>query len=436
MPRRNLIILVLMMLVTLLCRARVQSSYVRVFANAVHKIESQALDPADGKTLFEGAMHGMVGQLDDHSEYLSPSDLKNFHEDVDLQFAGVGIEIGLDSKTKELKILSPLANSPAAKAGILAGDRILSIGKTSTLGMTLREASNLLRGKEGSSVTLTILHEGEKRPQEVTIVRENIQGDSVRGDVRNADGSWEFFLDGHDRIGYLRITTFTDNTINELRQALAWMTEEHMRGLVLDLRDDPGGYLDAGINVCDLFIKSGVIVTTRGRDGRIKDTFSASGDAPFTRFPIAVLVNQLTASAAEILAACLQDHHRAVIVGQRTYGKGTVQDLLELEPGCGMMKLTTKSFWRPSGKNIHRSHDANAKNEWGVSPDKGYEVIVPDDEADRWREWRVRRDLHQPADTATSNGNAKPFVDRQFLRAVEYVEKEAANRESRKPARM
>lgn len=432
MPRRNLLILVLMTVVAVLCRERVQSNYVRVFANAMNKIENRALDPAGTKTLFEGAMYGMLGQLDGNSQYLSPADLKDFNEDLDRQFAGIGVDIGVDPETKDLTI-SPLVNSPAAKAGILAGDRILSIGKTIAKGMSLQEASSLLRGKVGSSVTLTVLHEGQTKPQEVTIVRGNIQGDSVRGDSRNADGSWEFFLEGRDRIGYLRITTFNDNTVNELKQALAAMTRHHMRGLVLDLRDDPGGYLDAGVGVCDLLIDSGVIVTTRGRDGRIFDTYSAGGDAPFTGFPVAVVVNQLTASASEIVAACLQDHHRAVIVGQRTYGKGTVQDLIELEPGCGLMKLTTKSFWRPSGKNIHRLHDATAKDEWGVSPDKGYKVELSDDEVGRWRVWRMRRDLHQAAGSALANGEGKPFADRQLLRAIEYVEKESAKRESPKP---
>jgi carboxyl-terminal processing protease len=276
-------------------------------------------------------------------------------------------------------------------------------------------------------VTLNVLHQGEGKPQEITVVREEVQADSVRGDTRKPDGSWDFFLDGHDRIGYLRITTFTDNTVNELRQALAWMDEQDMRGLVLDLRDNPGGYLDAGVGVCDLLIDSGEIVTTRGRKGRINETYSASGDGPFTAFPVAVVVNSQTASAAEIVAACLQDNHRAVIVGQRTYGKGTVQDLIDLEPGCGAMKLTTKSYWRPSGKNIQRPHETSAKDDWGVSPDKGFKVELSEDEADRWREWRVRRDVHQLPDADSNDG--KPFLDRQLRRAVECVEKQAARGE-------
>jgi carboxyl-terminal processing protease len=433
MPRRNLLILLLVMFVAVLCRERVQTNpYVRVLAGAMSKIEDRALNPVGQRRLFEGAMDGMMDQLDKNSKYLSPALLKEFHEEVDLQFAGVGIQIGIDPKTKDLKVLSPVANSPAARAGILAGDRILRIDKAPTHGMSLGDASVLLRGKKGTAVTLTILHQGEDKPHEVTIVRENVQGDSVWGDTRNADGSWDFFLDGHDQIGYLRIATFTDNTVNELRQALAWMTQQGMRGLVLDVRDNPGGYLDAGIDVCDLLIPSGEIVTTRGRGGRINETYSASGDAPFADFPMAVVVNGQTASAAEIVAACLQDHHRAAIVGQRTYGKGTVQDLIDLEQGCGAMKLTTKSYWRPSGKDIQRPHKASAKDDWGVSPDEGLKVALGDDETDQWREWRARRDVHQPPDAAPAAAD-KPFVDRQRLRAVECVEKEAASRERQKP---
>ena len=168
-----------------------------------------------------------------------------------------------------------------------------------------------------------------------------------------------------------------------------------MRGLVLDLRDDPGGYLNAAIDVCDMLVPSGVIVTTRGRDGRISHTYAASGDAPFTDFPMAVLINQNSASAAEIVAACLQDHHRAVIVGQRSYGKGTIQEIIDLESGCGAMKLTTASYWRPSGQNIARPHNAGPEDTWGVTPDEGYEVAVKDDDFNRWQLWRFHRDAVQ-----------------------------------------
>jgi carboxyl-terminal processing protease len=434
MPRRNLLILFLVALVAVLCRQRVQNQYAHVLVGAMTKIESHALDPVGERQLFEGAMDGMLHQLDENSTYLSPEDVVAFHEEVDLQFAGIGVTTIIDPKTKQLRVISPVPNSPASRAGILAGDRILRIDDANTQGMSRHDAFLLLRGKPGTTVTLSILHKGETKSVEVALVRQIIQRESVLGDTRNADGSWNFFLDGRDRIGYLRISCFTDETARELKQALTRMTAQGMRGLVLDLRDNPGGYVPAPVAVCNLFVKSGDIVTTRGRQGRIDERYSADGRAPFTDSPMAVLVNQETASAAEIVAACLQDNRRAVVVGQRTYGKGTVQDLIELGPGCGIMKLTTKSFWRPSGKDIRRVHGPGAKDDGGVSPDEGCKVALTKNEFNRWQVWRNNRDLHQPVpDEATEKKDAKPFVDRQRLRAVEYVEKEAAKREGRNP---
>jgi carboxyl-terminal processing protease len=428
MPRRNLLALVTMTLVALLCYQRVQKNpYARPLANAMSMIENQYLEPLPAESLFEGAMRGIIGKLDEHSSYISPTELQGFQETIDQQFTGVGMSLALDPQTKQLTVLGPLVGSPAYKAGVRAGDQLLRISGDSTQGMSLQEAVQLLRGKAGEAVTLAVLHEGETKPAEMKIVREIIHVNSVLGDAHSADGSWNFFLGGHDRIGYVRISSFTDTTAGELEHALDWLSQHDMRGLVLDLRDDPGGYLDAAVDVCDLLIDSGVIVTTRGRDGRISRTYVASGKGRFTDFPVAVLVNQQSASAAEIVAACLQDHHRAVIVGQRSYGKGTVQKLIDLEKDCGAMKLTTASYWRPSGKNIHRPPNAGANADWGVSPDQRGKVDLAADEQNRWRAWRAHRDLFSsPAANGNGKKPAKPFVDQPLLRAVEIVEKDAS----------
>jgi carboxyl-terminal processing protease len=432
MPRRNLVVLVTVTLVALLCYQRVQKNpYGRVLANAMTTIENRYIEPVEASKLFERAMDGIVDKLDDNSAYISPADLKEFRQSIDLQFEGVGMEVAMDPETKQLMVLSPLAGCPAYKAGIRAGDKILRIGADSTRGMSLHDAVALLRGKPGEPVTLTVLHEGEQKPVEITIVRGKIQVDSVRGDTRNADGSWNFFLAGHRRIGYIRIESFTDKTADELEQALKWLSAHDMSGLVLDLRDDPGGYVTAAVDVCDQLISSGVIVTVRRRGGEISRTYAASGQGQFTDFPIAVLINEKTASAAEIVAACLQDHHRAMIFGGRSYGKGTVQEVIDLEKGCGAMKITTANYWRPNGKNIHRSPDASAKADWGVSPDEGGRMPLSGEEQSRWRVWRARRDASQlPANTATPQDHAEPFVDRPLVRAVEYLEKEAAGKQS------
>jgi carboxyl-terminal processing protease len=423
MSRRNLLVLLAVMLLALLCYQRMRKNvYARVLASTMATIENRYLEPIESSQLFERAMDGMLGNLDDYSAYISPADLQQFHEAIDQEFCGIGVEVALDPQTKQLMVLCPLLESPAYKAGVRAGDRIVRIHDASTQGMSLEDASNLLRGKPGDSVTISVLHEGEEKPVEVAIVREVIPTDTVRGDTRNADGSWNFFLEGDDRIGYVRISSFSDNTVGKFEQALDWLVEHKMRGLVLDLRDDPGGYVDAAIDVCNLLVRSGVIVSTRGRNGSIGYTAKARGDAPFTDFPMAVLIDQNSASAAEIVAACLQDHHRATIVGQRSYGKGTIQEIVDLEGGCGAMKLTTASYWRPSGKSIARPHNAGPKDIWGVMPDENCEVVLKDDEFNRWQSWRFHRDMfHAPGNGADSRSGDEAFVDRPLVRAVEYL---------------
>ena len=184
----------------MLCHQRVQKNvYGRVLANTMAKIENRYLEPIQPSQLFERAMEGMLGKLDDYSAYISPDNLKQFHETIDQEFGGIGVEVALDPQTRQLTVLCPLLESPAYKAGVRAGDHILRIRDVSTQGMSLADAASLLRGKPGESVTITVLHEGEEKPVEVTIVREVVQADTVRGDTRNADGSWNFFLAGHDR---------------------------------------------------------------------------------------------------------------------------------------------------------------------------------------------------------------------------------------------
>ncbi len=440
MPRRNVLVLLAATLVALFCYPRVQKNpYARVFNEAAATIERRYVDRVPASDLLEGAMQGMAGRLDENSAYIPPSELQalrepiyralaelqRFQEVVDQQFVGVGMEVTLDPETRQLTVLSPMFGSPAYLAGVRAGDKILRIGASSTLGMSLRDAIGLLRGKPGEPVTLTILHHDGEQPVDIQIVRATIQTPTVAGDTRNADGSWNYFLEGRDRIGYLHVASFTDTTADELQKALEWLVKHKMRGLVLDLRDNQGGYLDAAVAVCKLFIEPGVIVTIRRRDGRVSETYAAATKGPFADLPMAVLVNDQTASAAEIVAACLQDHHRAVVVGQRSFGKGTVQEVIPLGDDYGAMKLTTASYWRPSGKNIHRPRDAAATADWGVAPDDGCQVDAASDEQDQWRTWRARRYVAP----STANGDkktAQPFIDRPLLRTVECVEAKKA----------
>jgi len=426
MPRRNLLWLIAVSVVSLVCYQKVQNNrYGRVLVEAMGQIERRYVQPVEAENLFAGAMDGMMKSLDDpYSSYMAPETEKRLNESLDQEFGGVGIEVAMDPQTKQLTVIAPMAGTPADRADIRAGDKILRIGERSTQGWSLEEAVRLMRGKKGEPVVLTVLHEGEQKPVEIKLVREIIHVDSVTGDRRNPDGTWNFFLEGPDRIGYVRINTFAKETIGELKRALSWLVDHDMRGLVLDLRGNAGGLLKAAVDVCDQFMDAGVIVTIRGRDQKeIRPPYEADGKGAFVHFPMALVVNRGSASASEIVAACLQDHERAVIVGERTYGKGTVQEVIDLPDDLGALKLTTATYWRPSGKDINKPKDAGETGEWGVQPDKGYEVKVEPEELVRLHVQRLNRELHKRSGNGAepSGKGAEPVVDRQLAKAVEYL---------------
>jgi carboxyl-terminal processing protease len=424
MPRRNLHLLLALSVLCLICAAKV-SRPGRMLIYAMDQINTRYLEKVDEQVLFEGALEGMLGRLDEYSEYIGPAALTEFQETLDSQFGGVGIEILLDPDTKQLTVASPLVGSPAYEAGIQAGDKVLRIDGRSTQGFSLADAAERMRGAAGEPVVLTILHQGQTEPTDITITRDVIHVDTVVGDTRNANGSWNFFLEGHDRIGYLRLNSFSEKTEDELKAALSRLVEQDMKGLLLDLRNNPGGLLTSAISISDMFIKSGVIVTTRDRNRQIENAYYATGAAQYTDFPIVVLVNQFTASASEILAACLQDHQRAVVVGQRSFGKGRVQEIIDLEPGHGVLKLTMASYWRPSGKDIHRSLSAES---WGVSPDKGCEVVVDGQELANLLRWRNQRDLYKPNGVGSATNASETYVDPQLAKAIECLEQAIAKK--------
>ena len=390
------------------------------------RISRHYYEPVDDNSLFQGAVEGMVDRLkDDYSEYIPPAEQKAFDATINKRYEGVGMEVALDPKTKQL-VVTRIFGSPAYAAGVRAGDAILAIDGRGAQGMSPDEAAKLIQGPPGTSVVLSIHHEGQPKPVRTEVVRQMIEIATVHGDRRNADGSWDFFLSGHDRIGYVRISGFGEKTADDLRQAMDWLTARQMRALILDLRDNPGGLLTSAAEVCDMFIDAGVIVTTKGREGQIRQEIDASGRGPFTHFPMAVLVNQDSASASEIVAACLQDHNRATIVGQRTYGKGTVQEVSELGDDRGELKLTVAGYWRPSNKNIQRRHGAGENNVWGVQPNEGCTVVVEGDERKRVYRDRVDRDVFRPdrKPRPSAPGAARPaapVVDRQLAKAIACV---------------
>lgn len=425
MPRRNAWFLIGLALVALACHLR-SDPHARILGYALDQIERRALVPVAREKLLEGGLSGMMEQLgDQHSVFIGQTDFEDLRVGIEQEFGGVGIEIVLEPETKQLTVASPLYGTPAFAAGIRPRDRILRIDGRTTQGMSLEEASALLKGKVGTPVVLLVQHEGEPKPEEIRIVRAKIQVDSVLGDRRRADGSWDFFLEGTDRIGYVRINQFGERTAEEMRKALAALQNGGARGLVLDLRDDPGGLLPAAVQVCDMFLESGVILTIRLRDGVVREVIEARPKTDYPQFPVAVLVNRYSASASEIVAACLQDHGRAVIVGERTFGKGTVQELIPLPDKRGTLKLTTSSYWRPSGKNINRQADEGPEGSWGVQPDPGYEVKLDGPALARLVRWHrevgVFRTSGRDSAAAKSPQPLLIEVDPQLAKAVEYI---------------
>lgn len=405
MPRSNFQVLCLAVALAVVCYLRVGGAHGRhygpmadAFVTALQDIRERYLYPTEERELFEGAMDGMVAQLKDrNSAYMGLAETREFREQIGQEFGGIGIEVQWDAETKSLKVLSPIVGTPAYEAGMVSGDKILKINDESTADFVLSDAVHRLRGKPGETVRLTVLHEGEKKPIELTIRRAIINVDTVLGDVRKADGTWDYVLEAAPEFGYIRITQFGEKTTDEFERALDQLSKRNIKGLILDLRDNPGGLLEAAKDVCDQFLKQGVIVRTKDRDHNIIEEYQATGEAKYADWPLAVLINDNSASASEIVAACLQDYHRAVIIGQRSYGKGTVQTPIELEGGKSMMRLTIAGFWRPNDKNIHRRDDAKESDVWGVSPSEGYEVKLDGERHLEIAKQRRKRDALRPA---------------------------------------
>jgi carboxyl-terminal processing protease len=434
MPRRSLWLIFAAVVVSVACYERAdRNPYGRWLSEALSTIDRYYVEPVDEQKLFEGAIDGMVSRLDAYSAYLPRNQAPQFQESLDQQYGGIGIEVSLEGEDKQLTVMSPMVGTPAYKAGIRAGDKIVAIDGRNTAQRNLNEIVGWLRGKPGEPVTISIARQGEPQPLSFKLVRARIKVDSVLGDVRESDGTWNYFLPGSDKVGYLRINSFGESTVEELEDALAWLKARDCKGAILDMRNNPGGLLDAAEHVCDLFLPRGsVIVTTRGRDERIRKEAVASGAGQYQKLPLVILVNDKSASAAEIVAACLQDHGRAAVVGTRTWGKGTVQNMIPLEGGRSLLKLTIANYWRPSGKNIHRLESSKDGDEWGVRPNPGMEVKLGDKELAELVERRRARDVvpaqqrSQGDPTSGAPAGSPLDFDSQLKRAVEVLDKELA----------
>jgi carboxyl-terminal processing protease len=368
-----------------------------LFVDAVEKVQANYVRPVSRQDLLEAAIEGMLQNLDPHSSYFNVAEQRQFRRQMEGRFGGIGIQVGVDDETRRLRVIAPMPGTPAYEAGVLAGDQIVEIEGQSADGMSPDKAAEILQGRPGTDVKIAVLHEGSEDPETVTLTRAFIELPSVLGDRRKPDDQWDFMLDKDKKIGYVRILTFMQNTPEELRKALDQLHEEGAKGLIIDLRDDPGGMLSSAVEICDMFLASGEIVSTKGRNTPQKK-YEARDDRTFSEeIPLAVLINQYAASASEIFAAAMQDHKRAAIIGQRSYGKGSVQNIIDLDGGKSVLKLTVASYYRPSGENIHRFRNSRPTDKWGVSPDPKLEVKLVHSEFIRWFEARRDRDLDAAA---------------------------------------
>ncbi|MEW4566257.1 S41 family peptidase [Tautonia sp. JC769] len=433
MPQRNLLAIAAVGLASIACwqTSRGDSKDSKdelmelygVFIDAVEQVESNYVREVSRRELLESALQGMLQDLDPHSTYYSESEWKTFQRTFEGSFSGIGIQVEVDAKSKRLKVLAPLIGTPAYQAGILAGDLILEVDGESTEGITQDKAVEMLQGRPGTSVTLTVLHPGSEKSETLDVTREVIASESVLGVDRRADDTWEYFLDPEAKIGYIRVSSFYQTTAADIRRAMEQLQGEGMRGLILDLRTNPGGLLSAAVEVSDLFVDGGVIVSTKGRNTRER-RFMANGSGTYGEFPMVILVNSHSASAAEIVSACLQDAGRAKVAGERSFGKGSVQNIIPLEGGASFLKLTVESYFRPSGGNIHKFPDMTDEDEWGVSPDEGLEIELSPEEYVRWELARRRKDVtsriaRRVVEEDQADGEVPP--DRQLDKALEFL---------------
>jgi carboxyl-terminal processing protease len=431
MPLRNTLTIVIVAIVSFVCYDKAaHNRFASMIAHAMGIIEDNYIEEVQPRELFENAMKGMVNELDEYSDYIGPEYFQQFQQSIDQEFVGIGVAVEGPPDAEELRVVNPVYDSPAYRAGMRAGDLILEIDGVSTKMMEISDATKRMKGVPGTTVTLLIQHVGkDEQPIRLPIERELIRTKSVLGDTMLKDGRWNYFLVGEPRIGYVRITTFGEYTASELREVLQFK-DQPVEALILDLRGNVGGLLEAAVETCDMFVDEGLIVSTRGRREDEQVTYRAKPENTiFNRsIPLVVLVDRYSASASEIVAACLQDHQRAAIAGQRTWGKGTVQNVIPLERGTSALKLTTASYWRPNGQNIHRGKSAQEKDNWGVRPSQGLEVVLTDEQYRALYKQRSARDVlsGEAGAQGTAADSAAPATDLQLERAVDHLKKKRA----------
>lgn len=356
----------------------------QAFTEVFSKVKSDYVEPVDDQKLIEDAIRGMLNGLDPHSAFLNTSEFSDLKIGTTGQFGGLGIEVGMENGF--VKVISPIDDTPAARAGVKASDLIIKLDDKSVKGMTLNEAVKVMRGKPNTAIDLTIVREGEAKPLVITITREIIRVKSVKNRMLEPG------------YGYVRITNFQSRTTTDLLKAISDLQkEERLKGMVLDLRNNPGGVLNGAVGVSDAFIDNGLIVYTEGRLDDSSHRYLATPGDSLNGAPLVVLVNGGSASASEIVAGAIQDHKRGIILGTKSFGKGSVQTIQELRNGSAV-KLTTARYFTPNGRSIQAT---------GIEPDIKLSTLRLSAEDDKARETYSESDL----EGRLSNPNGETDVD-------------------------
>ncbi len=390
---------------------------VELFSDTLAIIQTDYVDEVPPKDLIYGALKGMLSALDPHSQFLDPDTYNELKVDTEGKFGGLGIEITI--KDALLTVVTPIEDTPAWRAGIKANDRIVKINNELTRDMTLTDAVKKMRGKPGEAVNLTVLRESEKKLLEFKIVRDIIKIKDIKEAKILEDG-----------IGYIRLVEFRENTPQDINAALENLTKAGMDAFILDLRNNPGGLLDVAVKVAERFIEKGkMIVYTKGRRPAQNLEFTSHSAQPVLNMPMVILINEGTASGSEIVAGCLQDYKRAIIIGTKSFGKGSVQTVVPLSDGSAL-RLTTSKYFTPSGKVIHGK---------GVIPDivveEGKIELTQEPEQKPEKPQDILQELEKKEELTESEGE-KPWdykSDNQLMRAVDILKALKFYKEIKKP---
>ena len=374
------------------------------FISIIKEIQNKYVDEVGLRALLMNAYKGMLAGLDPYSQFIDSKNLEELKIETEGEFDGLGIEVMI--KDGFLRVLTPIVDSPAFRAGVYIGDVIIKIDGKSTKNISIREAIEMLRGETHTEVTITVIHEGESEPVDITIERAKIHLNSTRGTR---------IVDEEGKIGYIAITSFQDNTTDDLDAAVKELEKQGMESLILDLRFNPGGLLNIAVDMADKFITKGVIVSTKGRHKSQQHEYKAHRSKTYENFPLIILVNNGSASASEIVAGAVKDHKRGLLLGTKTFGKGSVQSLIPIKNKKSALKLTTAKYYTPSGTLIHGV---------GIEPDIKVELTQKEVKGLHKHLARVNA-----ADIRTKNGkepsetndDKEKFVDKQLSRAIDVL---------------